>query len=198
MSRYLLILLPLTVIAAGCSRDEPAATDPTPTAVVEPAPPAEPMPAAEPAPVDAMATIDAQVQAIEDAAKGGTLTRTETALTPDSFTGISEKTWSKMHAYSDATGVVRVKLYPVEPATATEEFYFANGALIFVNVEPQGVSEAEGSDAPGDRFYFENGALARYFRADGSEIASADASFASMGSQLIGEANRLMKMGGAR
>jgi hypothetical protein len=191
--RKSLLLLPAVLFLISCSKEAAPPAPPADPAPAEAAAPvAEPTPAAEPA-VDPIATaissIDAQVAAID--AKVAAATATETPLDAQAFEGVSAKTWSKLHSYTEAGQLLIAKLDAAAPETGARHFYFSNNTLLYA------VDLGEGATA-GDRHYFENGAMVALIRADGASVAAVDAGFIAASTQLQNEANRLLKMGGGR
>lgn len=133
---------------------------------------------------------DAAVAAIEGR-MATDLVRREIALEADALAGNSETVWSKMHVYSDAAGPVRIKLYPVADSEKTEEFYFQDGKLLLVVIEPQGSTESNDVDAPGERWYFADGVLRATVATDGSIGDATSAAAQAMAAKLLAEVEQL-------
>ena len=69
--------------------------------------------------------------------------------------------WATVEFYSDESGVRRVKTYPVEGNTRTEEYYFTDGALRCAVAEGLGTEQEEGQSIDGTVFYYYQGELIR-------------------------------------
>lgn len=69
--------------------------------------------------------------------------------------------WSSLHFYSDDSGVRRIKTYPVEGNTRTEEYYFTDGELRCAVAEGMGSEQEIGQSIDGTVFYYYQGELIR-------------------------------------
>ncbi|MEO7167341.1 MAG: hypothetical protein ABI787_12530 [Spartobacteria bacterium] len=140
-----------------------------------------------------MEAIESYVEHVEKGA--ATLTRKEEMLAKDSLKDATDETWTKMHAYFDGKDLKRMKLYPGENSTKTEEFYFYNNEPVFAFVEKNGKGkENHDKDAVGSKYYFVDGKLIEAIDADGKmmDVKSADAE--KMGAKLHKESTALRGM----
>lgn len=98
--------------------------------------------------------IEAWVKKIEDHKKS--LNQVEIS-TKDLRSQIKQK-WSKIHFYTENNKVVRIKTYPYSQiSNRTEEFYFENESLVFVNIEDDGAESADKDNEPGKQYYYKDG-----------------------------------------
>ena len=87
---------------------------------------------------------------------------------------VTDETWTKMHGLFHGKDLKRMKLYPAEDSTKTEEFYFYNNKPVFVFVEENGMGkENHDEKAVGSKYYFVDGklvaAMSRRREVDGRE-----------------------------
>ena len=183
-----LVLLPVAAaLLLACSKKE---AEPAPVATPPPAPVAAP---ATPEPAAAAPTLGAEAQAITayvDGIEGefkDKYTKKEITLTPAQLKGVTDAKWEKLHAYSDAGTVKRIKLYPAAGSNKVEEFYYRDGQLVYVSDEPAG------NEAQREQYFFANGALVEALEADGRAVTLDDAEKAK-GAKLVAEAEAFLKI----
>lgn len=183
----------LVLTLAACGDREPA---PAPPAAANPAVAAAPAPApaaaiAPTAPgvaddsAAAVSFIDTHVRGIEAAQSASQMVMTEIAIADGALGADAGDTYAKLHAYADATGTKRIKLYPADPAGQTREFYFMDGALVQVSVE------AVDNPAPLERWYFSGAQLKAIRAADASMRDIADPAAAASAARLLALASRV-------
>lgn len=190
-----LVLLPVAAaLLLACSKKD---AEPAPVATPPPAPIAAPAaPAPAPEPTAAAPTLGAEAQAITayvDGIEGefkDKYTKKEIALTPAQLKGVTDAKWEKLHAYSDAGAVKRIKLYPAAGSTKVEEFYYRDGQLVYVSDEPTG------TESQREQYFFANGQLVEAIEGDG-KTATLDEAEKAKGAKLVAEAAAFLKIAGA-
>ena len=123
------------------------------------------------------------------------LTRKETVLEEGALAKASDEKWSKIHTYSDGGKVARLKVYPAGGGKKTEEFYYRNGQLVHVFIEPAGAGK-RGYDAGarGEKYYFEKGKLLAAMEG-GKMGGTGDSKTRAMAAKLKRESDAFRKVG---
>ncbi len=82
------------------------------------------------------------------------LTRKEAALKADALVKATDEKWTKIHTYAEGENIERLKVYS-DDSQKTEEFYYDNGKLILVFIEPSGAGKkGHHANAKGTKYYF--------------------------------------------
>ena len=121
------------------------------------------------------------------------LTRKETVLQEGALAKASDEKWSKIHTYSDGGKVARLKVYPAAGGKKTEEFYYRDGQLVHVFIEPAGAGK-RGYDAGarGEKYYFEKGKLLAAMQGD-KMAGTGDSNTRAMAAKLKRESDAFRK-----
>lgn len=165
---------------AACSKKE---TPPQPA----------PAPVAAPAPAPTAAALPAEALAVQGYVDQIELEfrqkyqQKEVALTPELLKGVTEQPWTRMHVYSDAGAVKRIKLYPAEGSAKVEEFYYRDGQLVYVSDEPTGSEQAR------EQYFFGAGQLVAAVETDG-KLATLDDAEKAKGAKLVAESQAFLKL----
>ena len=147
-----------------------------------------------------MAYVDRYVESVE-ARVAGTATRAENALTlvqrslaPDAFADVTDEQFERMDAYYEGTALKRIRMIPLPPEIATEEFYFNDGKLVYVYYEPDGATKPEPHpEVSGEKFYFGTEGLMAWVLADGSQVRPNHPDFRKWSTHLQKEAERFAR-----
>lgn len=130
-----------------------------------------------------MSAIDSYVRGVEKNASS--LTRKEAKLSAEQMKKVTDENWTKIHTYSSGTELKRMKMYPAEGSTKTEEFYYQNGKPVFVFVEENGVKkENHDANAKGDKYYYADGKFVGAISSDGKEMDMKNADTKKMADKL--------------
>lgn len=101
--------------------------------------------------------IDGMVTKVEG--RMAKLTRKEAALKADALVKATDEKWTKIHTYADGEKIDRLKVYS-DDSQKTEEFYYDNGQLILVFIEPSGAGKkGHHANAKGTKYYFDDKGL---------------------------------------
>ena len=143
---------------------------------------------------DSSATAKTKMEAIEKYVshveeKASDLTRKEESMAAADVKKVTDETWTKMHGYFMGEDLKRMKLYPAEGSTKTEEFYFYDNKPVFVFVEENGVGkENHDEKALGSKYFFVDGKLIAAMSEDGKSMDVDGAEAEKMSSKLQKEA----------
>ncbi len=118
------------------------------------------------------------------------LTRQKETLTADAVKKVTAENWQKKHAYFKGDDLKRMKLYPKEGSTKTEDFYFYQDQPIFIFVEKNGVGkEYHDENATGEKYFFADGKLIAAMSSEGQSMDLQSEEATRMSSKLHKEAN---------
>ncbi|MCM3872516.1 MAG: hypothetical protein ND895_17670 [Pyrinomonadaceae bacterium] len=136
---------------------------------------------------------DAYVADVEAKLPG--LTRKEKILKPEDLKGVTESGLEKLHGYYEGQSLKRLKTYPKGGSRKTEEFYFYNGQLVFVFIEPEGEGK-QGDDrgAKGDRLYFGNNGLVAWYGQDGKPKDPGGSGYKTKETKMVTEASAFRQL----
>jgi hypothetical protein len=142
-----------------------------------------------------MAYVDRYVESVEAGVAGvatradNALTLVQRSLTPDAFANVTDERFERMDSYYAGTALKRIRMIPMPPETATEEFYFNDGKLVYVYYEPDGASKPEPHpEVSGQKFYFGAEGLMAWVLADGTQVRPNHPDFRKWSAHLQKEA----------
>lgn len=76
-------------------------------------------------------------------------------------------------------------------STASEEFYYNDGKLVYVYAEPDGATKSDPHvETSGDKFYFGSEGMFAWIKADGTRVDLTDPEFAKWSAQILKESDR--------
>ena len=149
---------------------------------------------------DASASAKDKVEAIETYVahverKASSLTRKEATLAGEDVKHVTDESWTKMHGYFDGEDLKRMKLYPAEGSQKTEEFYYNDGAPVFIFIEKNGAGkENHDANAVGTKYFFANDKLIAAVGPDGKMMDVNDAKEQKMATKLMKESAAFRSM----
>ncbi|HEY9227345.1 MAG TPA: hypothetical protein VIP11_11900, partial [Gemmatimonadaceae bacterium] len=120
------------------------------------------------------------------------LTMTSTNLPPNAFADVTDEQWARMDAFYSGSALKRLRLLPPPGAKPrTEEFYFDDGKLVYVYIDPDGANKRDPHvENGGDAFYFGKEGLFAWVRPDGRTADPGSVAFKAWGTKLLAEGNR--------
>jgi hypothetical protein len=122
------------------------------------------------------------------------LTLVQTPLEPRAFSDLAEMQFQRMDAYWDGAVLKRIRMIPLPPETATEEFYFNDGNLVYVYYERDAASKPDPhEEIAGQKFYFGSEGLINWELENGTRVSRDNPDFAKWSSQLLKEAERFAR-----
>jgi hypothetical protein len=146
-----------------------------------------------------LAYVNRYVDGIESRLPGelmtpGALRRTQTLLGADAFAEVTDEQFERMDAYYDGADLKRIRMIPAAPRTATEEFYYNDGKLVYVYYEPGGAEKSDPHpEVSGEKYYFGAEGMIAWEKADGTRVDPSNADFMYWSAQLLKEADRFAR-----
>ncbi len=142
--------------------------------------------------VEHVLATDAEVQAIERAIPN--LKRHEVLPQPNSLAAVTDVQWAKLHTYAKGDVVQRLKVYPPAGSQKTEKFYYRDGTLVMVLIEPNGEGHKGHDDRANDeRYYFDASGLIA-IKGDGHVDGNPDEQAKAHGAKLQRESSAFLSL----